>query len=142
MPGPLPSPTSQRTNKGHYKSTALPADGRTGPPPELPPLRPWHPLTIEAWRQWWSTPQAVLWDQSGRSLHRWAILFDTIVADPAAGASVHAQLLALEDRHGFSPQALAKLRWSIAAADAPAAPSKPTTSDRRRRVLEVAPDAS
>lgn len=142
MPGPLPKPANQRirTKPPTYSETALPAEGRQGAAPPLPPLKAWHAATLAAWEAWWSTPQAVLWDADGKSLHRWAVLFDMIASDPTTSASVHAQLLQLEDRHGFSPQALAKLRWAIAAADpepigGTAVPQAKT--DRRARVLEA-----
>jgi hypothetical protein len=141
MPGPLPKPSGTRVRNvpPTYSETSLPRAGRQGDAPPLPPLKSWHPATLEAWSAWWSTPQAVLWDADGKSLVRWAVLFDMIATDPTAPASVHAQLLQIEDRHGFSPQALAKLRWQIAAADPePVATAMPKAkADRRRRVLAV-----
>ncbi len=145
MPGPLPKRSDQRirTKPPTYAETALPAAGRQGAAPPLPPLKAWHPATVAAWSAWWATPQAVLWDADGKSLHRWAVLFDMIATDPTTSASVHAQLLQLEDRHGFSPQALAKLRWAIAAADPEPVPGTAVPAakaDRRRRVLEAVTD--
>ena len=139
MPGPLPKPAGARlrTAAPTYPETALPADGRQGPPPPLPPLTDWHPFTVEAWTAWWSTPQATQWDQSGKTLHRWALLYDVLVRDPAAPASVHGQLLQVEDRHGMSPQAMAKLRWQVRAAEPVVPVDVPKSkTDRRRRVLE------
>ncbi len=146
MPGPLPKPANQRL-RNHaptYSETALPAEGRQGPAPDLPPLKAWHPATVSAWSAWWSTPQAVLWDADGKSLVRWAVLFDQIATDPMAPASVHAQLLQLEDRHGFSPQALAKLRWAIKAVEPEVATPATVGSknDRRRRLIAEVSDAS
>ncbi len=145
MPGPLPKPaeTRQRRNAPTYPETALPAEGRQGPPPPLPSFKDWHPRTLEAWAAWWATPQAVLWDQTGKTLHRWALLYDVLVVDPSAPPSVQAQLIQLEDRHGMSPQAMAKLRWAVK----PSEPEVPAVvpqakTDRRRRVLEAVNDAS
>jgi hypothetical protein len=146
MPGPLPKPAHARlrANAPTFPEVPLPADGRAGDPPPLPPLKAWHPATLEAWAAWWSTPQAAMWDQTGRTLHRWALLYDQLVNDPEAPAGLHGQLLQLEDRHGMSPAAMLKLRWSVAAAEAPTPPAPtPAKADRRRRVLEqVVTDAT
>ncbi|MFN6118238.1 MAG: hypothetical protein ACK5CE_01155 [Actinomycetes bacterium] len=123
--------------------TALPAEGRQGPPPPLPPLKDWHPRTVEAWAAWWATPQALLWDQDGKTMHRWALLYDVLVTDPVAPPSVHAQLLQVEDRHGMSPQAMAKLRWAVRASEPePPVEVPKAKTDRRKRVLEAVSDAS
>ena len=115
MPGPIPKPAGQRLRTGAatYSETLLPSEGRHGSPPELPSLKQWHPATVEAWTAWWRTPQATQWDATGRSLHRWALLYDELVSNPAAPAAIHAQLLQLEDRHGMAPQSMAKLRWRV-----------------------------
>lgn len=117
MPGPLPKPADQRRRKNEptYKPVVLPSEGRQGPAPKLPNLRSWKKQTKDAWNHWWSTPQATMWDQSGSSLHRWALLYDMLVCREGAMPAINAQLTAIEDRHGFSPQAMAKLRWSVAA---------------------------
>lgn len=140
MPGPLPKAEGNklRRNAATYDWTYLPASGREGDPPPLPEYREWSEATRSAWREWWSTPQAITWDQSGRSLHRWALLFDKIVTDPDAPVSIHAQLQAIEDRHGFSPSYMAKLRWRIvddASASTPLAPSGRSARDRRLKAV-------
>lgn len=59
--GPLPSPDAERRNAPTIKGNALPAEGRLGPPPEVPA---WYELGAagRAWWQWaWATPQAAAW---------------------------------------------------------------------------------
>lgn len=112
--GPPPKPGAIRRNKptlGEW--VELPAEGRKGKPPALPKWRAWHPATVEAWAGWWSTPQATQWDQSGRSLWRWLLLFDRLITDPECPVSVHTQMNGIEDRHGFSHRAMVQLRWRI-----------------------------
>lgn len=136
MPGPAPKPNALRS-RSDFTWTDLPAEGRKGKPPALPKLRKWSPLTVAAWNDWWSTPQAAAWDQSGRSLVRWAVLFDMMLGDEAS-AAVHVQMTALEDRHGFTPQALMKMRWRVVrdevAAKRPASEGK---SSKARRLKAV-----
>jgi hypothetical protein len=113
MPGPLPKPDAVNRAQKAFTWTDLPRDGRKGAPPKLPALRKWSPATRKAWAEWWATPQATVWDQSGKSLHRWAFLFDTLATNPDAPVAIHAAMTAIEDRHGFTPQAMARLRWRV-----------------------------
>jgi hypothetical protein len=112
--GPPPKPGAIRRNKptlGEW--VELPREGRKGAAPKLPSWRKWHEATVEAWAGWWSTPQATQWDQSGRSLWRWALLFDRMISDPDCPVSVHTQMNGIEDRHGFSHRAMVNLRWRL-----------------------------
>jgi len=117
MPGPAPKPDDQRRrrNTPTFDWTLLPGEGRSKPAPDLPANREWCDASRSEWAYWWSTPQATAWDQSGHSLHRWITLLDMVLANQEAPVSLHAQILALEDRHGFSPAAMLKLRWRIVA---------------------------
>ncbi len=112
--GPPPKPGAIRRNKSTFEWVLLPREGRKEEAPALPSWRPWHEATVQAWQSWWSTPQATKWDPSGRSLWRWAYLFDRMVTDPDAPVTVHTQMTALEDRHGFSEKAMLNLRWRVA----------------------------
>jgi hypothetical protein len=115
MPGPIPKPDAQRarSHQPTFQWRKLPASGRQGKAPVLPKGRTWSPELLAEWEFWWSTPQATAWHPSGRSLHRWAILMDRIFTDPDAPISLHAQVLAIEDRHGFSPAMMLKMRWIV-----------------------------
>lgn len=141
MPGPLPRPDADRvrTAPPAYSWTDLPVSGRKGAAPKLPSGRKWHAATGAAWRHWWSTPQATRWDPSGLSLHRWALLYDALQLGGQSPAPIHAALQAIEDRHGFSPAAMAKLRWRILEPEAPPVAPSSRRSDRRARVIEMVP---
>jgi hypothetical protein len=117
VPGPPPKPGAIRRNRPTFEWVELPAEGRTGKPPKLPAWRKWHKGTVEAWNGWWSTPQATQWDESGRSLLRWALLFDRLMTEPDCPVSVHTQIQVIEDRHGFSQRSMLNLRWRIKATD-------------------------
>lgn len=143
--GPPPKPGAIRRSKPTFEWVELPAEGRKGKPPVLPKWRSWHAGTLEAWAGWWSTPQATRWDQTGRSLLRWALLFDRLMSDPDCPVSVHTQIQVLEDRHGFSERAMLNLRWRIRrdelvekreqrAAASAAAPEAKAFTQRMKRV--------
>ena len=115
---------------------ALPAEGRPGAPPKLPPWRKWTPGTRKWWRELWSKPQAVAWEPSGSSVWALACLYDDLIAGRADAAKVSSEIRAHEDRHGLNPKAMLQLRWRIAE-------PVPLTRARRSRYahLEVAADA-
>lgn len=61
MPGPLPQSQRRRRNAPAIPTTTLPAEGRSGPLPDVPS---WVTLgkAGRAWWVWaWSTPQAAAW---------------------------------------------------------------------------------
>jgi hypothetical protein len=59
--GPLPQPQRRRTNAPAIPTTNLPAAGRSGPAPELPPGVELGTVG-RAWYDWaWATPQAAAW---------------------------------------------------------------------------------
>lgn len=68
---------------------------------------------MATWDDWWHSPSAVAWDQTGRTLHRWALLLDRLFSDPDAPVSLHSEIIKIEDRHGMSDGARLKLRWLI-----------------------------
>lgn len=112
-PAPKPNATRARNHRSTFEWTLLPAEGRQDPPPPMPSWCTWSEATATAWRDWWGTPQATAWDPSGRSLWRWLILFEKMISDSEAPVTIHAQMLAIEDRHGFTPAAMLKLRWRV-----------------------------
>lgn len=130
MPGPPPKPDDQRRrrNKPTFEWVDLPAGGRKGRIPKLPPVCDWSDETLRWWKAVWRTPQATQWDQTGSSLVVAAVLYQALLDDPKAPAAIAGALLAHEDRHGLSPKAMAALRWRIAEPD-----DEPEPSPRQRR---------
>lgn len=60
--GPLPNQQTRRTNTRPAAPTSLPAEGRTGPPPEPPEAYALGMAGAEWWHWAWATPQATQWD--------------------------------------------------------------------------------
>lgn len=132
MPGPAPKANSVRRGgnvRADTLSTALkvlPRAGRTGEPPAWPmPTKP-PKAVADLWRQLWTRPQAVAWEEQGaeRVVARYARCL--IEAErPKATAAILGEVRQLEDRLGLSPMSMLRLRWSIGdvddAAGAPAA---------------------
>lgn len=120
MPGPPPKPDSQRMrrNRPTFEWVTLPAEGRKGRAPKLPPVRNWSPETLRWWKDLWHSPQATQWDQSGRSAVPMAVLYDVAQKLPERSAAIFSELRNWEDRHGLSPKALLSLRWRIEESEA------------------------
>jgi hypothetical protein len=135
--GKPPSDNARHSNPT-LGSTAmkLPASGRKGTAPKWP--LPGKPSTNEAaaWKQAWTTPQAVGWEQLGwvRPVARYVRCL-VAAEEPGAPAALLGEVRQMEDRLGLSPMALLRLRWSVVAdelADAGTTPSAPTPSSRAR----------
>lgn len=137
--GRYPNPDGERRNRAErqFDWTVLPLEGRKGDPPALPKWREWTDRTLEWWAELWSTPQATMWDPSGRSLHTMALLHHELMLDEAAehkrAASISAEIRQHEDRHGLTPKAMLQLRWRVS--------SSPATSATPAVVLELVPSA-
>lgn len=122
--GRYPKPGAVNRNERELAWESLPLEGRQGPAPTLPDFRVWQPATLTWWTQLWSTPQAVKWDSSGRTLHALAILHHQLVIDGALppaqskASSISAEMRQIEDRHGLSPKAMLQLRWRVSSAPA------------------------
>ena len=137
MAGRYPNPDGERRNRNErqFDWATLPLEGRQGPPPALPDLRLWTAATERWWAELWATPQAVMWDPSGRSLHTLALLHHQLMLDstlpPAAtrAASISAEMRQHEDRHGLTPKSLLQLRWRVST----------TPSDGSGKVLQLVP---
>jgi hypothetical protein len=132
--GPLPNPNARRRNAPTIPTTNLPAGGRKGRIPKVP--ESYKLLTAgESWWRWaWHLPQAVAWDDGSHyALARRAQLEDTMAAlavDDARGRlSVLKEMRELDRRFGLDPKAMAELRWTIVAEEAPE--KKPAAPARR-----------
>ena len=122
-----------------HQWAVLPANGRKGAPPKLPAWRSWSADTRKAWAVLWSKPQAVMWDQDGSSLFRWALLHELMIDEDVKNPAVlSAEMRQLEDRHGLSPKAMAQLAWKIGADDeAEVEPDATPAPVRRLRVVDT-----
>lgn len=141
MPGPPPKDGARKPANGKLDGFAastqrLPASGRKGAPPKWP--LPGKPTADEAaaWKQVWTTPQAVAWERLGwaRPVARYVrcLVQAEVLGAPAA---LLGEVRQMEDRLGLSPMALLRLRWSVVAdelADGTSTGSRPTPSSRAR----------
>lgn len=110
MPGPSPRPG--RRNAGEWRK--LPAEGREGPAPKWPLSAPDVP-TMQLWRELWSSPQAIVWEELGWT--RVVARYTRLVLEAEAGdapVALLAEVRQMEDRLGLTPLAMRKNYWTIA----------------------------
>jgi hypothetical protein len=135
--GRYPNPDGERRNRAEraFDWTTLPLEGRPGPAPALPALRAWDDQTLLWWAALWATPQAVMWDNTGRTLHTLALLHHQLMLDKdlpgvaSKAASIAAEMRQHEDRHGLTPKAMLQLRWRVST----------TPADGSGKVLHLVP---
>jgi hypothetical protein len=104
-------PARRNARSGPLK---LPAEGRTGDPPEWP--LPGRTTVAEraAWAELWATPQAVAWERLGwtRTVARYCrVMVEAEKRDAPAKALMEARQF--EDRLGLTPKAMRMLLWEI-----------------------------
>ncbi len=140
--GPLPDPSSGRSDARGYSLTALPSEGYTGPVPEFP-LPQASERELEVWEQAWRTPQACAWSLPSE---RWRV--STVAMwvrvkvrceDPEAGAALYGQLHRFADQIGMTTAGLAEMGWRVAvdevaakAAERSTEPAAPVAPRARR----------
>ena len=92
----------------------LPAEGRSGPAPAWPLDFEMTTEETRAWRELWSTPQAVAWEKLGwtRTVARYCRIM--VEAErPGAKSDVRNSATSMEDRLGLTPKAMRLLLWAI-----------------------------
>ncbi|WP_433699089.1 hypothetical protein [Nocardiopsis sp. CA-288880] len=140
MSGPAPDPDALRRNRPSDAAawSTLPAEGRTGAPPEWP-LIDVQPREWDLWRDLWSRPQAVMWERLSQELE--VALFVRKLAEaeqPRASVELQKVVRQYLDSLGLSVQGMLRNRWRITApeqddaddAPAPAAPARPSARSR------------
>jgi hypothetical protein len=150
MGASYPKPDAQKVTRHApaFGWRVLPAEGRKGAPPPLPTWRKWSTKTRAWWADLWSAPQAVAWDQTGRSLWTLAALFDSMAAGLVDVTKCSAEMRQHEDRHGLNPKAMLQLRWVIAepeetpAAAAPRRSRSKATKGPALRIIGAAPSTT
>jgi hypothetical protein len=115
----------------------LPAEGRTGEPPAWPLDFEMTTEETRAWRELWSTPQAVAWEKLGwtRTVARYCRIM--VEAErPGAKVDVRGAATTMEDRLGLTPKAMRLLLWAIAEDEA-ASENSVTLLPARRNIKAV-----
>ncbi|MFJ4617413.1 hypothetical protein [Streptomyces sp. NPDC088812] len=116
--GPPPDPSSLRQMKAAERGgwTTLPAEGRTGEPPEWP-LTEATPRELVLWEDLWAKPQAVVWEEMGQVLE--VALFARTLAEaerPDTRVDVKKMVRGYLDSLGLSVAGMLRNRWKIAPA--------------------------
>lgn len=143
--GPAPDPDALRRARPSDAAgwTTLPADGRTGAPPEFPLIEV-QPREWELWRDLWSRPQAVMWEKLDQR-YEVAMFVRKLAEAELPKASVELQKVVRQylDSLGLSVQGMLRNRWKIAtpeqdqddaAATAPTVPARPSARSRLKVV--------
>ncbi|MCG6499451.1 hypothetical protein [Kitasatospora sp. A2-31] len=140
--GPVPKPADQRRrrNADPTAGAVLPADGPAGPTPVLPGGHDYDSRTLEWYETWRSSPQASLFLATDwQRLHMLAQLVELYWTEPKK--ELLSEIRLNEAALGATAADRARLRWTVAEPDEPAArkrsPGSRAAASRRDRVLRV-----
>ncbi len=132
--------TRARTNRAAGAAT-LPAEGRSGPVPDLPPGVDWHPAVQAMWDDLWASPMAAEYHAS--DLHQLVVMArvhqDFYDAETPTGRREAAVELRLQRQaFGLTPLDRRRLEWQIESAEQ----AKERGQQRRRSSVAVPPAAA
>ncbi|MGW6913721.1 phage terminase small subunit [Kitasatospora sp. NPDC054939] len=140
--GPVPKDPSQRRrrNADPAAGAVLPAAGPDGPTPALPGGHDYDSRTLEWYETWRSSPQAATFLATDwQRLHMLAQLVEQYWTEPKK--ELLSEIRLNEAALGGTAADRARLRWTVAEPDGPAArkraPSSRAATNRRNRVLRV-----
>ena len=135
--GPPPDPNALRRDRPSDAAgwVVLPAEGRTGDPPEWPLL--WQTQReYDLWKREWSRPQAVMWEAYGQQVEvAMYVRLMAVVEDPdnKANTSERQKLFRQYlDSLGLSVQGMLRNRWKIESPASSAANPDTESTPRRR----------
>lgn len=131
MPGPPPKdPATRRRRNVTPGFKALPAVGRTAPPPEWPIAGTPNFDEVQLWKRLWALPQAVEWERM-RCEDIVALYVRSFVRATAidADSKMLAEVRQLDAKIGLSPKAMRDLRWET---DEPAEPEPQEEPEEQR----------
>lgn len=111
-PAPKPAHLRQRTNKKAGSAHLAAPESPEVPEIPNPDGRPWHPLTLDAWRNAWESPMASQWlETDADALGRLALLWDEFYKKPSADALKEIRLQSA--LFGLSPLDRSRLQWEV-----------------------------
>jgi hypothetical protein len=118
MPGPAPKWDLQRRRNeaARVGPVMLPAEGRSGPAPRWPLAGKLHQHELQTWRELWTAPQAVVWEQQGSGCARVVARYVRVLMRAESIDSVAtdmAEARQLEDKLGLTPVAMRRMLWRI-----------------------------
>src|SRR5690606_942580 len=133
--GPPPDPNALRRDRPSDQATwtTLPAEGRTGEPPEWP-LLDVQPREWDLWRAMWAKPQAGRWERLGQQIEV-AMFVRTLAEAEQPRASVELQKVVRQylDSLGLSVQGMLRNRWRIAPGESAEQTAGTSAAPARRR---------
>ncbi|WP_333810788.1 hypothetical protein [Timonella senegalensis] len=143
--GPQPDPLSGRSDARGFSLQALPNEGFRGDVPEFPlPFPDVEGIGVrerQIWVEAWSFPQAAAW---ALEPWRWPVVAEycrlkaTVESNPAANASLVAQLHRFRDQIGLTPAGLKENGWAIAPVEVgPVVVSAPVEGGEVKRRLRA-----
>lgn len=92
---------------------SLPATGCTLPVPAMPKGRVWSLAERARWKELWTSPQAVMWDESATGIVAVLITYEQNIYSGSASAWQAQELRHASEALGLTPRALAMLGWAI-----------------------------
>lgn len=110
--GRVPSPNRRRKNADPVATTVLPADGYTGPSPDLPGGHDYDTRTLGWYETWRASPQAATFLATDwQRLHMLAELVEKYWKEPAK--ELLSEIRLNEAAIGGTPADRMRLRWSL-----------------------------
>lgn len=111
-PLPKTAATRQRRNKSSTHTKLMPVEAGEVEAPPLPATYPWHPLTLDWWRDLWRSPMAPEYEDSDiHGLLILAALVDQFWQDPSPKLAGEIRLQ--RQCFGLSPIDRRRLQWEI-----------------------------
>lgn len=139
--GPPPDPNALRRDRPADAAgwTTLPAEGRTGEPPEWPLLgQSYREETL--WKREWQRPQAVMWEAYGQQVEvAMYVRLMAVVEDPGNKANTSERQKLFRqylDSLGLSVQGMLRNRWRIESPESSTMDSDTGAAPRRRSARE------
>ncbi|MET8658162.1 hypothetical protein [Streptomyces griseus] len=112
--GPTPSPNRRRKNTDPVGPTVLPADGFTGPSPDLPGGHDYNSRTLAWYETWRGSPQAATFLATDwQRLHMLAELVEKFFKEPSK--ELLSEIRLNEAAIGALSADRMRLRWSLGA---------------------------
>lgn len=144
--GPAPDPTALRRERDAGEWTVLPAEGRSGDPPEWP-LTVLSVREAELWARLWAMPQALMWERYGQVIEV-ALYVRNLARVELSDSKVNLGTLVRQqsDSLGLTTPGLRANRWRIEAGAEPEAnrpaPSRRSSSRSRLKVVASGDDGA
>ena len=92
----------------------LPASGCDLPTPPLPKSRAWSADERARWAELWSSPQAVMWDDSAIGTVAVLLVYESAILSAEASAWQAQEARYASEALGLTPKAMSALGWTIA----------------------------